>query len=108
MAATTNLTVRVDAKIRKEFDSFCDNVGLNATTAINMFIKTVLRTRTLPFVVTDNVNEDQNNRIIMTKMKSAIQSMREQSVANGSENMSMEEINAEISAYRKEKRKNNA
>ncbi|MCL1997389.1 MAG: type II toxin-antitoxin system RelB/DinJ family antitoxin [Turicibacter sp.] len=52
-AVTTNLTVRVDEQVRKEFDGFCDNVGLTATTAVNMFIRTVLRTRAVPFIVTD-------------------------------------------------------
>lgn len=108
IAATTNLTVRVDEDVRKEFDSFCENVGLNATSAVNMFIKTVVRTRTLPFIVTDNIGEEQNNRIIMAKMKSAVQSMREQSTVNGNENMTMDEINSEIAAYRREKHNNNA
>lgn len=106
--ATTNLTVRVDEDIRKEFDSFCENVGLNATSAVNMFIKAVVRTRTLPFIVTDITDEDQNNRVMMAKMKNAIQSMREQSVLSGNEAMTMDEINSEIASYRREKRGKNA
>ena len=51
--ATVNLTVRVDERTKREFDVFCDNVGINATAAVNMFIKNVVRTRTLPFIVTD-------------------------------------------------------
>ena len=94
--ATTNLTVRVDEDVRKEFDSFCENVGLNATSAVNMFIKAVLRTRTLPFVVTDIVDEEQGDRVTVAKMKAAIQSMREQSALNGNDTMTMNEINATL------------
>ena len=108
MIATANLTVRVDEGTKKEFDSFCENVGLNATSAVNMFIKTVVRTRTLPFIVTDNSVAEQENRIMMAKMKDAIQSMHEQSAENGNNNMSLDEINAEIAAYRQEKRTSNA
>ena len=104
--ATTNLTVRVDESTKKEFDAFCENVGLNATSAVNMFIKTVVRTRALPFVVTDIITEEQNSRIMMAQMKNAIQSMREQAAANGNIDMTLDEINAEIAASRQEKRSN--
>ena len=40
---TLNLSVRVDANDKKNFEQFCDNVGMNVSTAINMFIKAVLR-----------------------------------------------------------------
>ena len=42
--ATVNLTIRVDEGTKKDFDSFCNNVGINATAAVNMFIKNVVRT----------------------------------------------------------------
>ncbi|MCL1998179.1 MAG: type II toxin-antitoxin system RelB/DinJ family antitoxin [Turicibacter sp.] len=62
--ATTNLTVRVDEEVRKEFDKFCANVGLTATTAVNMFIRTVVRMRTVPFIVTDT-----DDKHIVTKFE---------------------------------------
>jgi len=55
-----NVTVRVDEETKREFDTFCDNVGINITTAFNMFIKATLRTRQLPFTVTDV--EPKNNQ----------------------------------------------
>ena len=103
---TSNLTVRVDESTKKEFDAFCSNVGINATSAVNMFIKNVVRTRTLPFIVTDT--EEQSNSVTMLRMKNAIQVMREQSVANGNAKMSMDEINAEIAASRQERRMQDA
>ena len=56
--ATVNVTVRVDEETKQEFDTFCDNVGINVTTAFSMFIKNTLRTRQLPFVVTDKPKDD--------------------------------------------------
>lgn len=32
-----------------EFDAFCSNVGLNTSTAINIFVKAVLREKRIPF-----------------------------------------------------------
>ena len=52
--ASTNVTVRLDEDIKKEFDLFCENVGITITTAFNMFIRATLRTRELPFSITDN------------------------------------------------------
>jgi len=48
------LNVRVDANDKKEFEQFCNDVGMNISTAINMFIKAVLREQKLPFEVKSN------------------------------------------------------
>ena len=50
--AQTTFSVRMDAEIKKQFDDFCNQVGMNTTTAFNMFARAVLRERRLPFEVT--------------------------------------------------------
>ena len=45
------LNVRVDANDKKNFEQFCSNVGMNVSTAVNMFIKAVLREQKLPFEI---------------------------------------------------------
>ena len=45
-------SVRMDAEIKKQLDDFCNQVGMNTTTAFNMFARAVLRERRLPFDVT--------------------------------------------------------
>ena len=55
---TLSLNVRVDANDKKNFEKFCDNVGMNVSTAVNMFIKAVLREQKIPFEVrSKNFNE---------------------------------------------------
>jgi len=100
---TTNLTISVDESTKKEFDVFCENVGLNAASAVNMFMKSVIHTKSLPFTISDISADD-----ITVKLKNSIQALREQSVANNTDNITMDEINAEIAAYRQEKRSRNA
>jgi len=78
--ATANLTVRVDEGVKKEFDIFCENVGINATSAVNMFIKTVIRTRTLPFVVTDIAVDMQE---VYNKLEAGEASIQAGRVADG-------------------------
>ena len=49
---STTLNVRVNSKDKKDFEEFCDSVGMNVSTAINMFIKNVVKDQRLPFDVT--------------------------------------------------------
>lgn len=50
--AQATLTVQVDEKDKALFDAFCSNVGLNTSTAINLFVKAVLRENRIPFEIT--------------------------------------------------------
>ncbi|MCL2335852.1 MAG: type II toxin-antitoxin system RelB/DinJ family antitoxin [Firmicutes bacterium] len=45
-------SVRMDAEVKKQFDDFCANVGINASTAFNMFARAVLREKRIPFDIT--------------------------------------------------------
>jgi addiction module RelB/DinJ family antitoxin len=98
MMGAVNVTIRVEEETKRQFDEFCDNVGMNMTTALTMFIKTVLRTRRLPFAVTDVAETEMRNEAM-----SILRQLQDQSVKNGTDNLTMEEIDAEIIAYRKEK-----
>lgn len=96
---SVNVTVRMDEETKEDFEIFCQNVGLNITTAFNMFVKATLRTRELPFTVTDV----QTKASILTKGKEAFHTAQKNSILNGTSNMTIEEINAEIKEYRQEK-----
>ena len=61
------LNVRVDANDKKCFEQFCSNVGMNVSTAINMFIKAVIREQKLPFEIKSNIFDE----IIYEKLKEA-------------------------------------
>ena len=41
-----------DSEVKKQLDDFCTQVGMNTTTAFNMFARAVLREKRLPFDVT--------------------------------------------------------
>ncbi|WP_455720233.1 type II toxin-antitoxin system RelB/DinJ family antitoxin [Agathobacter sp.] len=47
----TTITARVDSTDKSKFDNFCSNVGINTSTAINMFVKAVLRENRIPFEI---------------------------------------------------------
>ena len=54
--APATLTARVDEKDKASFDTFCSNVGLNTSTAINLFVKAVLRENRIPFEITQTTD----------------------------------------------------
>lgn len=49
--ALSTLTARVDEKDKVDFDAFCSSVGLTSSAAINIYVKTVLRGRRIPFEI---------------------------------------------------------
>lgn len=56
------ITVNVDSKDKELFNSICNKMGMNISTAINIFIKTVNRTRSIPFTI--EAEEEFNEKTI--------------------------------------------
>ncbi|MGN0599003.1 MAG: type II toxin-antitoxin system RelB/DinJ family antitoxin [Oscillospiraceae bacterium] len=51
MSETTSVTVRLDAEDKRKAEQLFNSLGLNMTTAFNMFIKQSLMCEGLPFSV---------------------------------------------------------
>lgn len=49
--AQTNINIRIDENLKKEFDALCGELGMSMTTAINIFAKAMIRCQALPFEV---------------------------------------------------------
>ena len=49
MAASV-LSVRVDSSIKDSFAELCEELGMTSSVAVNMFMRQMLRERSLPFV----------------------------------------------------------
>ena len=84
-------SVRMDEKLKKQFDSLCQEFGMNTTTAINVFARAVVRQRKIPFEITALEPE-----ITREGAMKAFMALREEAVRNGLTDMSLEEINNEI------------
>jgi len=79
MPKETVLSVRIDEDSKRDFDNFCSNVGLNASVTINMFIKTVLRKRRIPFEITDETDPFYSE----SNMKALLQSIAQLDAGKG-------------------------
>ena len=67
--AQTTLIVRIDAQLKRDFEEFCNNVGMNISVAVNMFAKAVVREQRLPFEVAvdpfySKTNQERSQRSI--------------------------------------------
>lgn len=49
--AQTNVSIRMDADLKKQFDAFCSDMGMTMTTAFNIFAKKVVREYRIPFEI---------------------------------------------------------
>ena len=46
---TTNLNIRTDKTVKEQAEDIFNQLGLNMTTAINMFLRTTIRENGIPF-----------------------------------------------------------
>jgi addiction module RelB/DinJ family antitoxin len=44
----------MDDTVKKQFDAFCSDVGMNASVAVNLFAKAVIREKRIPFEIASN------------------------------------------------------
>ena len=52
----TNVNIRMDSKLKKDFSSFCEEIGMSMTTAFCVFAKTAVREKRIPFEI--SLNDD--------------------------------------------------
>lgn len=53
--AQTNVNIRMDEGLKQQFDLLCNELGLNMSTAFNIFAKTMVRQQKVPFEISLNV-----------------------------------------------------
>ena len=47
----TTVTIRIDEDIKRKFEEFCADVGMNMSVALNVFIRASLREKRIPFMI---------------------------------------------------------
>ena len=57
------MTVRMDSDLKRDAEQLCKEMGMTLSTAFNIFAKTMVRKRGIPFAVTGNTSlYDEPNR----------------------------------------------
>lgn len=67
MSSTTNFSVRMDSEVKKQCEALYGELGVNLTTAINVFLRQSLRVGGFPF----DVRIEQPNRETVAAMREA-------------------------------------
>ncbi len=96
--ASTLVQIRVDEDLKNEATSIFEQLGLDLPTAFRIFLKKSVEERGIPFSMKVNSEKEalkQANNILKMANKEAKK--------NKIQNLTLDDINAEIRAYRKEK-----
>ena len=92
--AQATFSIRMDEDLKRQFDELCADFGMNATTAFNIFARTVVKEKRIPFEI--KASED----ISIKDGVSAFIALREEAKKNGIQDLSLSEINEEIRKVR--------
>lgn len=92
--AQTIFSVRMDENLKRQFDRLCQDFGMTSSTAINIFARTVVRQRKIPFEIAAEPEITRDGAM------QAFAALRAQARSNGLSDMSLEEINNEINLAR--------
>jgi len=87
MANTTNLNIRIDEELKRQADAIFSELGLNMSTAINMFLRYSVRYGGIPFelrvekpnaetlAAIDDVNNNRNMSKTFTSIDDLIEDL---------------------------------
>ena len=53
--AQTNVNIRMDETLKRQFDHLCNELGMNMSTAFNIFARTLVRQQKVPFEISLDV-----------------------------------------------------
>ena len=76
MAGSTNISIRMDSDVKTQADELFSELGMNLTTAFNIFVRQALREGRIPFEISIN----QPNRETIAAMLEAERIAKDPSV----------------------------
>ena len=95
--AQVSMTVRMDSNLKQSFDALCNEFGLSANAAMNVFAKAVVMYRKIPFEI--KAPEADNSM----KSLAAFKKIRKMAENGQLPDMTLDEINEEIRLAREER-----
>lgn len=67
--AQTNISIRMDTELKRQFEEFCADVGMSMTTAFTVFAKKTVRENKIPFEVDRDIPNEETRRAIENARK---------------------------------------
>ena len=75
--ANTNINIRMDADLKRQFEAFCADMGMTMTTAFNIFAKKAVREYRIPFEISGDIPKAETLEAI-----EEVKRMKEEAQAN--------------------------
>ena len=94
--AQVSMTVRMDSQLKQNFDALCARMGMSVNAAINIFANAVVRTRSIPFTISANPIEEEDQAL------GEFRKFRQMVAASDRPELTFDEINEEIRLAREE------
>ena len=70
--ANVNVNIRMDSDLKRQFELFCEDMGLTMSAAFNIFAKKAVREYRIPFEISgENPNPETKEAIQEVKMMKA-------------------------------------
>ena len=99
MSETTNLSIRIDRDLKEEADQIFSLLGMNLTTAITIFVRQAVRQKKIPFEIS-LYPENGSMSTVMRDEMAASERIWQNSMQNGTDTLTLEDINTEIANAR--------
>ncbi len=97
--AQATFSIRMDTALKQQFDRLCVDFGMNATTAFNIFARAVVREKRIPF----EISALATPAYTCGDFNEAFMALRQEAKNADIQDMSLDEINAEIDMARNER-----
>lgn len=59
MAKTDNINIRIEPELKKEVESTLNDLGINLTEAITIYLKQIVMTNSIPFIIKKSQFSDE-------------------------------------------------
>jgi DNA-damage-inducible protein J len=72
--AQTNINIRMDESLKQQAESLFSELGMNISTAFNIFVRQVLRQKKIPFEISaesDPFYSESNMKVLLASIKEA-------------------------------------
>ena len=62
--ATSNINIRMDSELKRQFEAVCSDMGMSMTTAFNIFAKKTVREYRIPFEIGADIPNAETRKAI--------------------------------------------
>ncbi|MCL2169817.1 MAG: hypothetical protein FWB74_07325 [Defluviitaleaceae bacterium] len=99
----TSISIMVDEDVKRDAEALFPEIGTKLSRAVNDFLRHAVNMKTMPYFVT--ITEEEERKIhARQEFGRAIRAIQEESVKNGTDTMTLAEINEIIAEVRREAR----